>query len=182
MNSKIFAPPGKMRICKALEDAELDERLTPDPRAAQVHMTPLFEIRADTLADYLDGYRDTFARAVGFRPTGWNYRPPGSRFVESPPVQAVLRSSNWKSAFSMRDLVPQRGSSARASSFAVPYSEHSSFRELTMFCCALRIDKIVPTVNVGSAKSRERMKAWCEKWALERRRNGLFVPEPGETW
>ncbi|KAL0254284.1 DNA cross-link repair protein PSO2/SNM1 [Diplodia seriata] len=182
MNSKIFAPPGKMRICKALEDAELDERLTPDPRAAQVHMTPLFEIRADTLADYLDGYRDTFARAVGFRPTGWNYRPPGSRFVESPPVQAVLRSSNWKSAFSMRDLVPQRGSSARASSFAVPYSEHSSFRELTMFCCALRIDKVIPTVNVGSAKSRERMKAWCEKWALERRRNGLFVPEPGETW
>ncbi|OJD33808.1 dna repair metallo-beta-lactamase [Diplodia corticola] len=182
MDSKIFAPPGKMRICRALEDAELDARLTTDPRAAQVHMTPLFEIRAETLDDYLKDYRDTFARAVGFRPTGWNYRPPNSRFTESPLVQTVLHSGNWKSGFSMRDLVPQRGSTGRASSFGVPYSEHSSFRELTMFCCALRIDKIIPTVNVGSAKSRERMKGWCEKWAQERRKNGLFKPEQGECW
>ncbi|KAK0650514.1 DNA cross-link repair protein pso2/snm1 [Lasiodiplodia hormozganensis] len=182
MDSKIFAPPAKMRICKALEDPELNERLTQDPREAQVHMTPLFEIRADTLDDYLKDYRGTFTRAVGFRPTGWNYRPPNSRFTESPLVQTVLHSNNWKSNFSMRELVPQRGSTSRASCFGVPYSEHSSFRELTMFCCALRIDKIIPTVNVGSAKSRERMKGWCERWAQEKKKNGLFKPADGEYW
>ncbi|GME26913.1 DNA repair metallo-beta-lactamase [Neofusicoccum parvum] len=182
MDSKIFAPPGKMRICAALEDPELDERLTRDPRQAQVHMTPLFEIRAETLDDYLKDYRDTFSRAVGFRPTGWNYRPPNSRFTESPLVQTVLHSNNWKSNFTMRDLVPQRGSTSRASSFGVPYSEHSSFRELTMFCCALRIDKIIPTVNVGSAKSREKMKGWCEKWAQEKKKNGLFRPKEADGW
>lgn len=182
MDSKIFAPPAKMRICKALEDPELNERLTQDPREAQVHMTPLFEIRADTLDDYLKDYRGTFTRAVGFRPTGWNYRPPNSRFTESPLVQTVLHSNNWKSNFSMRELVPQRGSTSRASCFGVPYSEHSSFRELTMFCCALRIDKIIPTVNVGSAKSRERMKGWCEKWAQEKKKNELFKPADGEHW
>lgn len=182
MGSKIYAPPGKMRVCVALEDPELNERLTRDPRDAQVHMTPLFEIRAETLDDYLKDYRDTFARAVGFRPTGWNYRPPNSRFTESPLVQTVLHSNNWKSNFSMRDLVPQRGSTSRASSFGVPYSEHSSFRELTMFCCALRIDKIIPTVNVGSAKSREKMKAWCEKWAQEKKKSGLFKPDQDDNW
>ncbi|TKA61024.1 hypothetical protein B0A49_11085 [Cryomyces minteri] len=174
LNSKIYAPPGKQRICVALEDPELNARLTRDPREAQVHMTPLFEIRAETLDDYLKDYSDTFERAVGFRPSGWNYRPPNSRFVESPAVQTVLHSGNWKSNYSMKDLVPQRGSTSRASCFGVPYSEHSSFRELTMFCCALRIDKIIPTVNVGSAKSRERMKSWCERWANEKKKNGLF--------
>lgn len=179
LNSKIYAPPGKQRICAALEDPELNARLTSDPRAAQVHMTPLFEIRAETLGDYLTDYRDRFSRAVGFRPSGWNYRPPGSRFTESPAVGTVLYSENWKSGYGMRDLVPQRGSTTRSSCFGVPYSEHSSFRELTMFCCALRIDRIVPTVNVGSAKSREKMKLWCDRWAVERKKNGLFRPTSG---
>ena len=181
LDAKIYAPPSKQRIVAALEDPELDERMTTDPRAAQVHMTPLFEIRAETLDDYLRDFFPHFTRAVGFRPSGWNYRPPNSRFTESPSVQTVLHSDNWKSNYSMRELVPQRGSSSRASCFGVPYSEHSSFRELTMFCCALRIEKIIPTVNVGSAKSRERMKSWCERWAAERRKNGLHrIPDDGK--
>lgn len=183
LGSKIYAPTSKQRICRALEDPELDALLTSDPRAAQVHMTPLFEIRAETLDDYLRDYSDCFCRAVGFRPSGWNYRPPKSRFTESPSVSTVLYSQNWKSQFSMRDLTQQRGSTNRAKCFGVPYSEHSSFRELSMFCCALRIDKIIPTVNVGSAKSREKMKGWCEKWAMEKKKNGLFkLGEGGSGW
>lgn len=119
-------------------------------------------------------YSDRFSRAVGFRPSGWNYRPPGSRFTDSPAVGTVLYSSNWKSSYSMRDLVPQRGSNSRSSTYGVPYSEHSSFRELTMFCCALRIEKVVPTVNVGSAKGRERMKLWVDRWTQFRKKEGLF--------
>ncbi|CAI9627064.1 unnamed protein product [Alternaria burnsii] len=183
LGSKIFAPANKQRICKALEDPELDALLTTDPRAAQVHMTPLFEIRAETLDDYLREYADTFSRVVGFRPSGWNYRPPKGRFTESPQVQTVLHSDNWKSTFAMKDLTPQAGSGSRASCFGVPYSEHSSFRELTMFCCALHIDKIIPTVNVGSAKSREKMKAWCDRWAADKKKNGLFkLGEHGQGW
>jgi DNA cross-link repair 1A protein len=72
----------------------------------------------------------------------------------------------------MAELVPQRGSTREASCFGVPYSEHSSFRELTMFVCALRIEKIVPTVNVGSAAGRAKMKAWIDRWLAERRKNG----------
>jgi DNA cross-link repair 1A protein len=174
LKSKIFAPPAKMRICNCLEDPDLESMLTSDPREAQVHMTPLFEIRGETLDEYLTVHADAFTHAVGFRPTGWTYRPPGTRFVESPSVATVLRGSSWASPFGISDLVPQRGSTKRSTTFGVPYSEHSSFKELTMFCCALRIDKVVPTVNVGSAKSRERMRAWVEKWDMEKRKNGLF--------
>lgn len=180
LNSKIYAPPHKQKICAALEDPELSARMTNDPLEAQVHMQMLMEIRAETLADYLTGFKPHFSRIVGFRPSGWNYRPPNSRFTESPLVQTVLHSENWKSRYSMAELVPQRGSTREAHCFGVPYSEHSSFRELTMFCCALRIDKIIPTVNVGSAKSRDKMKAWCEKWAIDKKKNGLFRIEDGQ--
>ncbi|KAF2146433.1 uncharacterized protein K452DRAFT_282605 [Aplosporella prunicola CBS 121167] len=182
LNSKIYAPPAKQRICAMLEDPELSELLTTDPRAAQVHMTPLFEIRGDTLADYLTSQGGAFARAVGFRPSGWSYRGPAGRQTDSPQVSAVLRAPAWRSRFAMKDLVPQRGSTRQASYFAVPYSEHSSFAELTRFCCGLRIERVVPTVNVGSAKSREKMKTWCDRWAAERRKNGVFRLEEGEKW
>jgi len=183
LKSKIYAPPPKMRICRALEDAELNEFLTSNPHEAQVHMQMLMEIRADTLHDYLVTMRPHFHRVVGFRPTGWSYRPPGSRSTDNPTVSTVLHSEGWKSRFTMKDLVPQRGSTRESNCFGVPYSEHSSFRELTMFACALRINKIVPTVNVGSAKSREKMKGWIEKWEIEKRKNGLYKVEFGaEGW
>ena len=181
LNCKIYAPPNKQKICAALEDPELSARLTSDPLEAQVHMQMIMEIRAETLADYLTQYKPHFSRIVGFRPSGWNYRPPNSRFTESPLVATVLHSDNWKSRYSMTELVPQRGSTREASCFGVPYSEHSSFRELTMFCCALRIDKIIPTVNVGSAKSREKMKMWCDKWAMHKKKSGLFKVQDGQV-
>ncbi|KAK4892522.1 DNA cross-link repair protein PSO2/SNM1 [Elasticomyces elasticus] len=184
LGSTIYAPPAKQKIVAALEDAELNALMTKDPREAQVHMTPLFEIRADTLDDYLKDYFPHFTRCVGFRPSGWNYKPPASRFLESPSVSSVLEGANWKSGFGMKDLVPQRGSTGRSSCFGVPYSEHSSFRELTMFCCGLRIGRVVPTVNVGSAKGRERMKGWVERWRVERgkMKNGVWELPADGSW
>ena len=181
LNSKIYAPPNKQKVVAALEDPELSARMTSNPLEAQVHMQMLMEIRAETLADYLRDFKPHFSRIVGFRPSGWNYRPPNGRFTESPAVQTVLHSDSWKSSYSMAELIPQRGSTREANCFGVPYSEHSSFRELTMFCCALRIDKIIPTVNVGSAKSRERMKAWCDKWTMEKKKNGLYKVLDGQV-
>jgi DNA cross-link repair 1A protein len=179
LGSKIFATPQKQRICTCLEDPELSSLLTSDPKEAQVHMQTLFEIRADTLADYLETLKPHFSRVVGFRPTGWSYRPPAGRMLQNPPVATVLRGEHWKTPFTAENLTPQRGSTRESACFGVPYSEHSSFRELTMFCCALRIGRIIPTVNVGSAKSRENMKAWMERWEAEKRRNGLF---PAAEW
>lgn len=181
LGSKIFATPPKQRICACLEDPELSAMLTSNPHEAQVHMQTLFEIRADTLADYLDGLKPHFSRVVGFRPTGWTYRPPAGRLVQNPPVSTVLHGEHWKSPYTSQDLTPQRGSTRESACFGVPYSEHSSFRELTMFCCALRIGRVIPTVNVGSQKSRDQMKVWMERWDAEKKKNGLF-PVTGDRW
>ena len=165
------------RICACLEDSELSSLLTSDPREAQVHMQTLFELRADTLADYLTSLKPHFSRVVGFRPTGWSYRPPAGRMLKNPSVETVLRGEHWKTPFTAQSLTPQRGSTRESACFGVPYSEHSSFRELTMFCCALRIGRVIPTVNVGKQESREQMNLWIERWEAEKKRNGLFSAE-----
>ncbi|KAA8648312.1 hypothetical protein EYZ11_001985 [Aspergillus tanneri] len=174
LKSKIYATAAKQRVCNCLEDGELSSLLTDNPLEAQVHMQTLFEIRAETLADYLDSMRPHFSRVVGFRPTGWTYRPPAGRTMDNPPVSTVLHSSHWRTPFTVQDLAAQRGSTRESSCYGVPYSEHSSFRELTMFCCALRIGRVIPTVNVGSRKTRESMKGWVERWEAEKRKSGLY--------
>ncbi|RDL38539.1 DRMBL-domain-containing protein [Venustampulla echinocandica] len=180
LDCKIWAPPGKLRICAALEDPELMGRMTDDPKEAQIHMQMLMELRPETLQDYLNLHKPHFGRIVGFRPSGWNYRPPKSRLTDSPTVPAIINSPNWRSAYTLQDLVPQRGSTREASCFSVPYSEHSSFRELTLFVCALRIEKVVPTVNVGSAPTRAKMKMWIDRWLAERRKNGCLKVGDGQ--
>jgi DNA cross-link repair 1A protein len=185
LNTKIFAPPNKQKICACLEDPALNALLTTNPLKAQVHMNPLAEISPSTLSDYLKPYSPHFTHVLGIRPSGWTYKPLSS--IPRPPnptVQDILHSPAWKSHFGPSDLVPQRGATREVASFAVPYSEHSSFRELTMFCCGLGIGRVVPTVGVGSAKVRERMKGWVGRWEKERKRVGFFRVdgEGGGVW
>ncbi|KAK3392939.1 eukaryotic translation initiation factor 3-like protein [Podospora didyma] len=202
LRTKIYANPAKIRMCQQLDDPELAALMTSNPREAQVHMQMLMELRPDTLAEYLDLHRSHgFGRVIGFRPSGWNYRPSpptansgkgdsgGVAVVGAnmPPSSLLstqlLHGDRWRPRFKVKDMVPQRGSTREAICFGVPYSEHSSFRELALFLMALRVEKVVPTVNVGSEQSRRRMKGWTDRWLAERRRGGLVrvvVNQDGE--
>ena len=52
----------------------------------------------------------------------------------------------------------------------MPYSEHSSFAELTCFAVSLQWRRVIATVNVGSQTGRDKMQKWIEKWEGERKR------------
>lgn len=71
--------------------------------------------------------------------------------------------------------------------FGVPYSEHSSFFELTAFALSLDYVKMIATVNIHTALSRKKMEAWYEKWRIEKKRRAdagipRMVPARSENY
>lgn len=76
-----------------------------------------------------------------------------------------------------------RGATQKLTLYGVPYSEHSSFFELTSFALSIEWVKMIATVNVGSEKSRGQMGRWFEKWEMERRKSGMVViPRTEDYW
>ncbi|ODN77538.1 hypothetical protein L202_04712 [Cryptococcus amylolentus CBS 6039] len=170
LGSKIYCDPRKRGILLCQTDPELHSMMTSDPKEAQVHLLPLGNIQADRLHPYLANLHPHFDRVLGFRPTGWSYSPPAGVDM-MPDVNTVIRRDQAR-RFGEGDLKPMRGSGKDFMMYGVPYSEHSSFFELTCFALSLPGPdlKMIATVNVGNEKSRAKMKKWFEKWLTEKAR------------
>ena len=100
-------------------------------------------------------------------PAGTSSTPSIASTLARPPPQPPLRP------------VAARGSTLSAQLFGVPYSEHSSFYELTCFALSVDWARIIATVNVESAKSRAKIQAWIGRWEVERGRR--VGPPPYRT-
>lgn len=74
--------------------------------------------------------------------------------------------------FTHANLQPMRNSTSTLQVYGVPYSEHSSFFELTCFALSLDWGRMIATVNVGSEASRGKMAKWVERWEAERKKRG----------
>ncbi|CAK9784535.1 unnamed protein product [Cutaneotrichosporon oleaginosum] len=169
LDSKIYADERKRGIIRAQADPELHAMMGDDPRECQVHIVPLWNVQLERLEPYLDMLHPHFERVLAFRPTGWTYRQPAGANT-LPDVNFVIQRDQARN-FSDISLRPIRGSSRQYMMFGVPYSEHSSFFELTCFSLSAPGNpKIIATVNVHSERSRQKMRKWFEKWAAEKAR------------
>lgn len=97
-----------------------------------------------------------------------SYSPPAGT-SPTPFVASTLARPPHRE-YTYTNLRPARGSTPSAQLFGVPYSEHSSFYELTCFALSLDWARIVATVNVESATSRAKISAWVARWEVERRK------------
>ncbi|KAF8659851.1 hypothetical protein AX16_001736 [Volvariella volvacea WC 439] len=181
LKSKIFCEQRKTGILRCQADSELHSMLTSNPLDAHVHLVPLALITSDRLKTYLQRFKGTFSRVVGFRPTGWTFTPGGNSELMTT-IDSVL-SRNRLKGFTYSDLQQSRNSSALVQLYGVPYSEHSSFYELTCFALSLDWNRMIATVNVGSESSRAKISKWVSLWEEERKRRGSdgIVPyrQPG---
>jgi DNA cross-link repair 1A protein len=80
---------------------------------------------------------------MAFRPTGWTYK--GQNFSISSTTEEILSTPTQFTV----DTITPTFSTPICQIFGVPYSEHSSFRELAAFVMSLNVKQIIPTVNIG---------------------------------
>ncbi|KAG6906251.1 hypothetical protein DXG01_014969 [Tephrocybe rancida] len=169
LNSKVYCDVRKAAILRCQADAELDALLTSDPLEATVHLVPLGTITSDKLKVYVERFKGKFSKAAGFRPTGWTFtQPAGTNML--PTVSSII--SRPHRGFNHTNLRPARNSTSTLQLFPVPYSEHSSFFELTCFAMSFDWGKMIATVNVGSESSRGKMAKWVARWEAERKKRG----------
>ncbi|OSD04737.1 DRMBL-domain-containing protein [Trametes coccinea BRFM310] len=170
LDTKVYCDSRKAAILRCENDPELDAMLTTDPLAGGVHLVPLGVIASDRLKQYVDRWKGRYSKVIGFRPTGWTYtQPSGSDNL--PSIPTVISRSQSRS-FNYANLQPMRNSTSTLQVYGVPYSEHSSFFELTCFALSLDWGRMIATVNVGSETSRGKMGKWVERWEAERKKRG----------
>ncbi|KAG0745802.1 hypothetical protein G6F57_001772 [Rhizopus arrhizus] len=133
---------GKERVF--FKDKELQSMITENPSEAQVHVVSLRDIRADIMANYLWDLREHFESLIAFKPTGWTYKSTNTEATEMKhaSLSYVITPPSDRSL----NLIPFYDS-RNIKMYGVPYSEHSSYRELASFIASLDIKEIIPTVN-----------------------------------
>lgn len=215
LQTKIYCDERKLAILMAQEDPELHALISRDPLEAQVHMCWLGEIKSDALADYLGRFHvkhveGGFTKLIGLRPTGWTYRAESKLNEKTPSIAKIVEREKLRK-FSPAGMYPQRDSTSTCLAYGVPYSgqsalflagqdksrlilfrrvpaEHSSFFELTCFALSLDYVKMIPTVNVHSEASRNKMKVWMTRWMDEKKRRAdariprMVPPRSEQYW
>lgn len=123
----IYADDRKRDILRLLKWPELEDRLTDDPSATPLHFVSMSLLSKQKLSDYRDSFQGRFSHVLGIRPTGWTFNgrddPPTEWNLEMPKLDG--NSGVWP----------------------VPYSEHSSFKELELFLRQLSVHNVIPTVD-----------------------------------
>lgn len=139
---KAYVTPRKLKMLK-LVAPDLLPLLTLDPTSTPLHVVPLFSLGVNKLGAYLDTHcQYANAKLLCFKPTGWSH-------TSTPNLETSK---------------PSTSTGGRIKVYNIPYSEHSSFAELEMFVKKIRPDKIIPTVNNGSATKRDEMASYFKQW------------------
>ncbi|THH29779.1 hypothetical protein EUX98_g4415 [Antrodiella citrinella] len=176
LNTKVYCDARKAAILRCQSDPELHALLTTDPYNAGVHLVPLGTVATDRLKIYIERWKGHFDHVIGFRPTGWTYTPTnGTDLV--PTIPSVIARSQSRT-FTYANLSPMKNSTSTLTVYGVPYSEHSSFFELTCFALSFDWGRMIATVNVGSESSRGKMAKWVERWEAERKKRGKIEIVP----
>ena len=123
--------------------------------------------------------RPHFTSLIAFLPTAQTFRPYGSPTI-GPPLSDLIEQPMNRSI----TLKPTRASTDTVKLYHIPYSEHSSFRELAAFICSLEIRRIIPTVNNRDDAVRQLMYAVLDRWQQEKKKQNLssIVPYQSEDY
>ncbi|ODV94612.1 hypothetical protein PACTADRAFT_50483 [Pachysolen tannophilus NRRL Y-2460] len=172
LNCKVYANISKRDILNTFDWPELKNLITDNPYETQVHLIPMGYLNNDNLENYFHPFRNHFTQMVVFRPTGWSYLSQNStKWMKEMSKNDILmrillqnRDKNDNSNFKIEQIEKQFNVNRLIQLYQVPYSEHSSFRELSFFVILLDFDKVIPTVNLHSLDAIREMEFWIKEF------------------
>lgn len=172
LQTKIFIPRGSPRHKTVSQYIEYfpDELITHTLAESCVHLVPLSILRTrDSIQAYLSKYSDVYEDAVGFIPTGWTFTNKWSKQPQFSGIQSrvdyckdILVSA--KDSLDLQFILSQFKRQNRFQVFKVPYSEHSSFKDLVKFGCGVPCGQMLATVNLHSQEKLRDMQQWFAAW------------------
>lgn len=174
-----------------------------------IHLVPMSIVYTiDEMCSYFydNKYFDHFERCIGLRPTGWAYEEeyarndefkvfeasnPNNPSLPTLPNQVLDKITDVcleVPSFTYMDDILSQNKPFRSTRnpekdairiYSLPYSEHSSFRELSFFCLFLNIKEIIPTVNTESdylvIKMKNLMDYWKKLNSLKKKDSSRFI-------
>ncbi|GMM38783.1 DNA cross-link repair protein [Saccharomycopsis crataegensis] len=181
LNLKIYANGAKREIFNTFTDSDhssFRDLIIDDPFATNIHLVPMRSISSPALLEaYYKPLRLTYKNIIGIRPTGWTLRSKPSftahelRTLTNEEILAATVNNDKVHSFGIDDFYAQFNASKVLQIYNIPYSEHSSFRELCMFIILLNVQQVIPTVNLHNLESIRRMEQWvsiCKKMKEEK--------------
>lgn len=181
----------KLDIIRTYDNEYLNEHVTNDDCGDEqcqcvVHLVPMNIVGSKgEISNYFthNKYYDIFEQCVGLRPTGWSFQEKKSEEVGNDDV--LEDYGDWETTINMprahaintitdimleqppyafTDVAPSKTNKAPYNIYSLPYSEHSSFRELSYFGIFFNIGKIIPTVNTHNEWSIKKMEEIIAQW------------------
>ncbi|GME92557.1 unnamed protein product [Ambrosiozyma monospora] len=166
LNTKIYCDEVKATTLRMFQWPHLDKLIdTENPHQCKIHLIKLRDMNSDYLVEYWKKYSLSFKSIVGLSPTGWSfkYRKPIqelSEMIKLDNDDEIVRrtiSSQFEKTFKK----DEGKGFALSRIIKLPYSEHSSFRELFYFVSLLQFREIIPTVNESNNEENYR---WLNKF------------------
>lgn len=181
----------KLDIVRTYENEHLDKYVSRDDLGNDtcdcvVHLVPMNIVGSKgEIANYfnLNRYYEKFEQCVGIRPTGWSFKEKKvdaagnedviedygdfETTINLPRAHAINTFADImleQPPYEFTDISPCKSQSNLYNIYSLPYSEHSSFRELSYFGIFLNIGTIIPTVNTHNEWSIKKMDDIIRHW------------------
>lgn len=151
--------------------------ITHDVNQSCVHLVPLSTLRSkESIDNYFKDYSKIYQDLVGFIPTGWTFTNKYAKPPDLPTQDSRIRyceqllQDDKNNSLDLRFILKQYKKHNKYQIFNVPYSEHSSFKDLAMFGTQVHAKEILATVNLHSLGRIKDMHQWFKTWQAMRNR------------
>lgn len=147
LNTKIYCSKAKYDILKQYNWKELEDKLdSENDMDCGIHLLPISKTKKEYLLEYFKKYSTKYKSILVFIPTGWTFGY--GKSGKDSTLDLTLKDSMFKLFESGFNVGGSKGNLVIIRKIMVPYSEHSSYTDLTNFIRRVPVKEWIPTVNM----------------------------------